>query len=157
MSWQGGVQIGDRITNDNAQIFYPTKINKGAVAHTKGLVVQKDATGNLVVAPITGAKRPFYVCYEDSLTTDKRQHVWEQENPWIVLQTTNTLLPNDRVKPSTTVAGKIEKFIEATDAETLAIGIYHGTIDLGADLTSGDVSQDTADPLDLCVIKFRVT
>jgi hypothetical protein len=157
MSWVGGTQIGDRVSNDNAQIFYPRKVNKGAVAHTKGLVVQKDASGNLIVAPTTGAKRPFYICYEDSLTTDKRQHVWDQTGPWVVLQTTTILVPNDRVKPSTTVAGKIEKFIEGTDAEALAIGIYLGTIDLGADLLSGDVYQDSADALDLCVIDFRVT
>lgn len=152
MSWTGGTQIGDLF--DNGHEYYPRKINKGAVAHTKGLLLVTDATGNAIVAPTTAARQPFYVAYEASLTADKRQHVWAAEGQWLVLPCTEALVPNDVVKVSTTVAGKIGKFVKGTDVFDARVGVYLGTIDLGADLTSGDVVQDTSDPGDPCVIRF---
>lgn len=150
-AWTGGLQVGDRY--DNGHDYYPMKFNKGAVAFTKGALLSVDpANGNLRLAA-TGHTGPFYIAYEDSLVSDNRVHVWKQEGVWLVQQTTTALLPNAIVVPSTTESGKIGT-IAAASRDT-AVGIYLGTVDLGADLTSGDVKQDSADANDLVVIEFR--
>jgi len=155
MSFVGGTQLGDRF--DNLHDYYQEMQNKGGVAYTKGQVLSTDqTTGNVILAPTTNARRPFFVAYADSVIADPRQPCWKQEGMWLVGITTTALKPNSRLKPSTTVAGQLEKLVEGTDTEALCVGVYKGTLDLGVDITSGTVRVDDAEAGELIVYEFKV-
>ena len=157
MSWQGGTQLGDRFhIGPLSDDFYQEPQNKGAVAYTKGQNLSTDpATGNVILCPTANARRPFFVCYEDCKTTDPRVRCWKQQGERLVGITTVALKPNNRLIPSTTVAGQLGgPATEGTTSEALIWGIYKGTLELGVDITSFDVRADDAEAGELIVYDF---
>jgi hypothetical protein len=150
MSWQGGDhQWGDRVHNGHD--YYPRGINKTNVAFAKGNVLFADpATGNLRLAT-TGDKGPFYVAYNASLGSDVRQHCWATNGNWLLIENTTQLKPNALVVP---ITGKVRDVATGPDITTGILGIYLGTVAMGAELTSNNVIQDTAAIGSKCVIEI---
>lgn len=146
MSWQGGQhQYGDRV--HNGYDYYPRGINKSNAAFAKGNVLFADpATGNLRLAT-TGDRGPFYTAFNASLGSDVRQHCWATEGNWLLLENTTQLKPNALVVP---ITGKVADI--GSNITTGVYGTYIGTVDMGAELTSNNVIQDTAAIGSKCVI-----
>ena len=151
----GGVALpGDDIYN--GRWYYQRKVNQTAVAKTRGILMSTDANGNAIIAPTTGAKRPYYVCYEDTPASALRVAAWQQEGIWLLLPVTADTKPNTPVKPSTTVAGKIEPLVVGTDAtDVLGVGICLGPESMRAELTAGNKVQETTTAGNLAVVEFK--
>ena len=157
MSWQGGTQLGDRFhTGSPGDDYYQEPQNKGAVAYTKGQNLSTDpTTGNVIRAPLTAARKPFFVVHSDAAIGDPRVFCWKQDGQRLVGMSGTALKPNQRLKPSTTTQDRLDAMVEGTDSEALCWGVYKGTIDLGVDVTSGSVRADDADAGELILYDFR--
>ena len=151
----GGVALaGDDVYN--GRWYYQRKVNQTAVAKTRGQLLSTDANGNAIIAPTSGAKGEYYVCYEDTPASALRVAAWHQEGIWLLLPVTADTKPNKPVKPSTTIAGQVEPLVEGTDdPQVLGVGICLGPESMRADLTAGKVVQATTTAGNLAVIEFK--
>lgn len=162
----GGVDVGTVI--DDTHIYETEKINKavGVAINKNAGVLNTNASGELQVCPTTGLA-PFYfpgetvtqladgtlVCATAAML---RASVYGTKARGIkyALKNSTNLVANDPVKPSTTVAGQVEKFVKGTDSLEKLVGYYRGLVTQAADLTAGDVLQANATSTGLlCVIE----
>jgi hypothetical protein len=149
------VDVGTLI--DDAHLYETEGINKvPAVAIPKNSgVLNANASGQLQVCPTNGLG-PFFFPGEDAKAADLRVSVYGQKARGIkyALKNSAALVANDPVKPSTTVAGQVEKFVKGTDTFEKLVGYYRGLVSQGADLTSKAVLQANAPTANLlCVIE----
>lgn len=149
----GGIDVGTKI--ENGYLYYTRNWNKVASEIPKNAgVLNYDANGNLQICPVDGVG-PFAISANLGLAGDLRQEVYEPTGVYICLKNTDALKPNDIVKRSGTVAGKIAKFVKGTDTYDLAVGVFRGLATQGAQLSSKDVLQlGTTGNDQLCVIEF---
>lgn len=151
----GGIDVGTLI--DDTHIYETEGINKDvgvAIAKNAG-VLNTNASGELQVCPVDGLG-PFYFPGEAAAAADLRASVYGTKARGIkyALKNSTNLVPNDPVKPSTTVPGQIEKFIKGTDSLEKLVGWYRGLVTQAADITSKAVLQAAATETDLlCVIE----
>jgi len=100
-------------------------IDKSAVALTKGVLTNLNSTNhNYEICPTNG-KKPFALCVRDAAAADLKFEGLEAPFYGYVT-TTTTLDPGDYVKPSTTVAGQVERFVIGTSTEDQRVGQYRG-------------------------------
>jgi hypothetical protein len=150
----GGADVGTKV--ENGELYYTRNKNKVAAAIAKNAgLLNFDANGNCQVCPVDGVG-PFVVSGNNSLIGDLRQEVYDRDGVWICLRNSDALKPNDIVKRSGATPGYIAKYVKGTDTPDLAVGIYLGLLEQGAELSSKDVLQAaTTGNGQLCVIEFK--
>ncbi len=98
----------------------------------KGNVLDIDADGNLINAATdnTDVLVPSYVALEPANNTNGSDGDIScpvaVPGHFVTVTTDNPINPGDKVKRSTTIAGRIEKWESGTDLEEIHIGIYYG-------------------------------
>jgi hypothetical protein len=153
----GNITIDVGVLIDDGHLYETEGFNKvPAVAIPKNAgVLNFNASGQMQVCPTAGLG-PFCFPGEDANANDLRVSVYGQKARGIkyTLKNSAALVANDPVKPSTTVAGQVEKFVKGTDSLEKLIGYFRGLLDQGADLTSKAVLQANATAANmLCVIE----
>src|SRR3990167_1964675 len=118
---------GDVVSLNFIAEYYP--IN--AVALVKGNLLVKIGASNLAIAPTTAvAGSKYFVAIESKdnsggSAADLSIGV-AKAGDIVGVITTTALIAGDPVKSSTSIAGRVEKFIVGTDAEGLKVGYYVG-------------------------------